>query len=105
MIAGIHRSSRARLCGTESDLGINAVGTRHEGHERHRREESFSALAHSRINVKMIDQGSSERNIIIGVKNADFLRRAIKAIYDIFISTEIHKWYTIYSSKPVRTEA
>ena len=36
----------------------------------------------------MIDQGSSELNIIIGVKNADF-EAAIKAIYDIFISTEI----------------
>ena len=48
----------------------------------------FSALAHARVNVKMIDQGSSELNIIIGVKNADF-EAAIKAIYDIFISTEI----------------
>ena len=29
----------------------------------------FSALAHSKINVKMIDQGSSELNIIVGVDN------------------------------------
>ncbi len=48
----------------------------------------FSALAHARINVKMIDQGSSELNIIIGVKNDDF-EPAIKAIYDIFILSEI----------------
>ena len=48
----------------------------------------FSALAHARVNVKMIDQGSSELNIIIGVKNADF-EAAIKAIYDIFVTTEI----------------
>ena len=47
----------------------------------------FSALAHARINVKMIDQGSSELNIIIGVKNADF-EAAVKAIYDIFITAE-----------------
>ena len=32
----------------------------------------FSALAHANINVKMIDQGSSELNIIIGVSNHDF---------------------------------
>ncbi len=36
----------------------------------------------------MIDQGSSELNIIIGVRNSDF-EEAIKAIYDIFITTEV----------------
>ncbi len=36
----------------------------------------------------MIDQGSSELNIIIGVKNGDF-EAAIKAIYDIFVTSEI----------------
>ena len=36
----------------------------------------------------MIDQGSSELNIIIGVKNADF-EPAIKAIYDIFVTSEL----------------
>lgn len=36
----------------------------------------------------MIDQGSSELNIIIGVKNSDF-EKAIKAIYDIFVETQL----------------
>ena len=48
----------------------------------------FAALAHARVNVKMIDQGSSELNIIIGVSNHDF-EGAIKAIYDIFVTTQI----------------
>ena len=48
----------------------------------------FSALAHADINVKMIDQGSSELNIIIGVSNDDF-EQAIKAIYDIFVETRL----------------
>ena len=48
----------------------------------------FSALALANINVKMIDQGSSELNIIIGVSNADF-ENAIKAIYDIFVITQL----------------
>jgi aspartate kinase len=48
----------------------------------------FSALAHVGVNVRMIDQGSSELNIIIGVSNADF-EKAIKAIYDIFVVTQI----------------
>lgn len=48
----------------------------------------FAALAHARINVKMIDQGSSEFNIIIGVRECDF-ESAIKAIYDIFVTVEL----------------
>jgi aspartate kinase len=48
----------------------------------------FSALAHANINVRMIDQGSSELNIIIGVSNDDF-DQAIKAIYDIFVVTRL----------------
>ena len=48
----------------------------------------FSALAHANVNVKMIDQGSSELNVIIGVSNDDF-EQAIKAIYDIFVETRL----------------
>jgi aspartate kinase len=44
----------------------------------------FSALAEEKINVRMIDQGSSEMNIIIGVKNEDF-EESIRAIYKAFI--------------------
>lgn len=44
----------------------------------------FNALANAGINVKMIDQGSSELNIIVGVSNADY-EKCIKAIYDAFI--------------------
>ena len=40
------------------------------------------------MNVKMIDQGSSELNIIIGVRNQDF-EAAIKAIYDIFVLIQL----------------
>ena len=43
---------------------------------------------HWHMHVKMIDQGSSELNIIIGVRNHDF-DAAIKAIYDIFVNTRI----------------
>ena len=46
----------------------------------------FAALAHSGINIKMIDQGSSELNIIIGVETADF-EMAIQQIYSIFVDT------------------
>ncbi len=48
----------------------------------------FSALAHAHVNVRMIDQGSSELNIIIGVENKDF-EAALQAIYDIFVLTQL----------------
>ena len=43
----------------------------------------FTALAEANVNVRMIDQGSSEMNIIVGVQNTDF-NAAIKAIYRAF---------------------
>ncbi|PCI35285.1 MAG: aspartate kinase [Elusimicrobia bacterium] len=44
----------------------------------------FAALADDRINVRMIDQGSSEINIILGVETRDF-ERAVRAIYNAFV--------------------
>ena len=72
----------------ESDLALIAVVGRGMKATRGTAGRIFSALAHARVNVKMIDQGSSELNIIIGVKNADF-DAAIRAIYDIFVSVEL----------------
>lgn len=43
----------------------------------------FMALANADINIKMIDQGSSELNIVIGVDESDF-ECAMRAIYDEF---------------------
>jgi aspartate kinase len=47
----------------------------------------FTALADSGVNIRMIDQGSSEMNIIVGVSNRDF-EKAIRAIYQAFIEEE-----------------
>lgn len=88
VIAGIHRAVEPDFLEMESDLALVAVVGRGMKATRGTAGRIFSALAHSRVNVKMIDQGSSELNIIIGVKNADF-EEAIKAIYDIFITTEV----------------
>ena len=88
VIAGIHRAVEPDLVEMESDLALIAVVGRGMKAARGTAGRIFSALAHARINVKMIDQGSSERNIIIGVKDADF-EAAIKAIYDIFVTMEL----------------
>jgi aspartate kinase len=44
----------------------------------------FGALAAAKINIRMIDQGSSEINIIVGVETADF-ENAVRAIYEAFV--------------------
>ncbi|MEG1292626.1 MAG: aspartate kinase [Clostridium sp.] len=88
VIAGIHRAVSPDSVELEADLALIAVVGRGMKSARGTAGRIFSDLAHARINVKMIDQGSSELNIIIGVKNDDF-EPAIKAIYDIFITAAL----------------
>ncbi|MCR5481636.1 MAG: aspartate kinase [Clostridia bacterium] len=45
----------------------------------------FGALAEAGVNIRMIDQGSSEMNIIVGVEGKDF-ETSIKAIYNAFVN-------------------
>ena len=86
VVSEIHRLSQPDTIDIESDLALVAVVGRGMKSTQGTAGRIFSALAHARVNVKMIDQGSSELNIIIGVKNEDF-ETAIKAIYDIFVLT------------------
>ena len=43
----------------------------------------FEAIARAGVNVRMIDQGSSELNIIVGVDNENY-ERTLKAVYEEF---------------------
>jgi len=88
VIAGIHRAVSPDVVELESDLALVAVVGRGMRANQGTAGRGFSALAHARVNVKMIDQGSSEWNIIIGVKNDDF-EKAIRAIYDIFVLADL----------------
>ena len=88
VIAGIHRAVEPDFLELESDLALIAVVGRGMRATRGTSGRIFAALAHANVNVKMIDQGSSELNIIIGVENRDF-ETAVKAIYDIFVLTQI----------------
>ena len=88
VIAGIHRAVQPDFVEMESDLALIAVVGRGMKSTRGTAGRIFSALAHANVNVKMIDQGSSELNIIIGVENRDF-ETAVKAIYDIFVLTQM----------------
>ncbi len=88
VLAGIHRAVNPDSVDLEANLALIAVVGRGIRATRGTAGRIFSALAHANINVKMIDQGSSELNIIIGVRNDDF-EAAIKAIYDIFVTTQL----------------
>ena len=84
VLQGIQRAVNPDLIELESDLSLIAVVGRGMKSSRGVAGRIFSALAHEYINIKMIDQGSSEYNIIIGVKNENF-EAAIRAIYNMFV--------------------
>lgn len=88
VVSGINRLAQPDSIDIEADLALIAVVGRGMKSTRGTAGRIFSALAHANVNVKMIDQGSSELNIIIGVANDDF-EAAIKAIYDIFVLTKL----------------
>ena len=88
IISGIHRAVNPDHIELESNLALVAVVGRGMKATRGTAGRIFSALAHAHINVKMIDQGSCELNIIVGVKHSDF-KNAIRALYDIFVLTQI----------------
>ena len=88
VVSAIHRLADPDAIDIEADLALIAVVGRGMKSTRGTAGRIFSALAHANVNVKMIDQGSSELNIIIGVANNDF-ETAIKAIYDIFVIARI----------------
>ncbi len=88
VVSAIHRLASPDSIEIEADLALIAVVGRGMKSTRGTAGRIFSALAHANVNVKMIDQGSSELNIIIGVENADF-ETAIRAIYDIFVTAKL----------------
>ena len=71
----------------EDDLALIAIVGRGMKSKKGTATRIFAALSHADINIKMIDQGSSELNIIVGIHEADF-EKAIKVIYDMFILSE-----------------
>lgn len=88
VLSAIHRLAKPDTIDLEADLALIAVVGRGMRSTRGTAGRIFSALSHANVNVKMIDQGSSELNIIIGVANHDF-ETAIQAIYDIFVTTQL----------------
>ena len=88
VISGVHKAVKPDYMELESDLALIAVVGRGMKSNRGTAARIFAALAHADVNVKMIDQGSSELNVIVGVCDEDF-EPAIRAIYDIFVETQL----------------
>lgn len=88
ILSGISKAVNPDSIDIQSDLALIAVVGRCMKSQRGTVGRIFAALAHANVNVRMIDQGSSEQNVIIGVANEDF-ETAIKAIYTIFVDTKI----------------
>nr|WP_296955582.1 aspartate kinase [uncultured Mediterraneibacter sp.] len=88
ILAEIHKLVQPDHIELESNLALIAVVGRGMKSTRGTAGRIFSALAHAHINVKMIDQGSSELNIIVGVRHDDF-KNAIRALYEIFVVTQL----------------
>ena len=68
----------------EDNLALLAVVGRGMVGERGTAARVFGAIAKAGVNLRMIDQGSSELNIIVGVDESE-LEKAMKAIYEEFV--------------------
>lgn len=84
VLAGIHRNASPDSIEIEAGLALIAVVGRGMKSVKGTAFKIFEALYKSDINVKMIDQGSSELNIIIGVLEDEF-ETAFRAIYSAFV--------------------
>lgn len=84
ILAGIHRNATPDSIEIDPDLALIAVVGRGMKSAKGTALKIFEALYNADINVKMIDQGSSELNIIIGVSEDKF-ETAFRAIYNAFV--------------------
>ncbi len=85
LLTRIQRSARPDSIAVEDGLALLAVVGRGMVKAKGTSARVFNAISNSGINIKMIDQGSSELNIIVGVEEHDF-EKALNAIYNEFVS-------------------
>ncbi len=90
VLSKIRKAVSPDTCDIEHGISLLAVVGRGMRRTRGTAARIFAALAHARINVKMIDQGSSELNIIIGLLEGDF-EEAVRRIYDMFVGSAASK--------------
>jgi aspartate kinase len=84
IISRIFESTASDVVRLDDALALIAVVGRGMTSTKGTAGRIFTAIANAGINIRMIDQGSSEDNIIVGVGDADY-PAAIRAIYNEFI--------------------
>ena len=83
IVEEMHRRLQPDSLDVHENMALIATVGRGMNRRRGVSAKLFDALYKAGINVRMIDQGSSEMNIIVGVENVDF-ENAIRAIYNAF---------------------
>ena len=86
ILNALRRALRPDSITVEDGVALIAVVGRGMVKARGTAARVFSAISSAGINIRMIDQGSSELNIIIGVEEHDF-DNALRAIYSEFVKS------------------
>ena len=84
VLAGICKNVDPENIFVEENLALIAVVGRGMVKAKGTAARIFKSLAESGVNVRMIDQGSSELNIIVGVDSNDYIK-ALNSIYNEFV--------------------
>ena len=84
VLAGICKNINPENVFVEENMALIAVVGRGMIKAKGTAARIFTALANANVNIRMIDQGSSELNIIIGVDANDYIT-ALKSIYNEFV--------------------
>ena len=84
ILAEIHKLCNPDFIDISTDLALIAVVGRGMKSNHGTAAKIFRGLDNAGVNIRMIDQGSSELNIIIGVASKDF-ETAVNAIYQAFV--------------------
>ncbi|AQR96882.1 aspartate kinase [Clostridium saccharoperbutylacetonicum] len=83
IIEEIKRACNPDTIEVHPNLAMIATVGRGMAKQRGTAAKIFTALSNAEINIRMIDQGSSEMNILVGIESDDF-EKGIAAIYNAF---------------------
>ena len=84
LLTRLQKAVRPDSLSVEDNLALIAVVGRGMVRSKGAAARIFDAISGADVNIKMIDQGSSEINIIVGVEEQDF-EKALCAIYNEFV--------------------
>lgn len=83
VVEEIKRACNPDTIEVHPNLAMIATVGRGMAKQRGTAAKIFNALSNAEVNIRMIDQGSSEMNILVGIENDDF-ERGIVSIYKAF---------------------